>query len=122
MATVLNFPCHRARPAARHPASTRTPKAAPTAPPASPPEPTPRQPLMALQANPRNRYDAAFKGHMARRAGELVRELRSALSGGWDYNPNRSDARIYRVIEEIEAIRDEVMASVEEHHPPAETK
>ena len=70
-----------------------------------------------IGSNPRNRYDAAFKGHMTRRANELCWALRSALSP-WCDSAAEGHAVIKRVIAEIEAIRDEVARTTPEHHPP----
>ena len=36
-----------------------------------------------ISSNPQNRYDAAFKGHMSRRAQEMIDALRSSMS---EYN------------------------------------
>ncbi len=69
-------------------------------------------------ANPRNRYDAALKGVMWKRANQLCTELSLALCRLPDEESKRN-SRIEWVIDQICAIHDEVARTTPEHHPPA---
>jgi hypothetical protein len=107
MATVISFPDRRAIPVMPSHA------AAPYAPPWFDFKP-PRTPA----TNPRNRYDAAFKGQMAKRANELCHALSLALHSRAQCPGHVAD-RIEWVMKEIRAIRDEVARTRQDHQPPA---
>lgn len=109
MATVIDFPPRRAKPPTR-----------------VAPEPAPAirwaeqfRPPRFAKANPRNRYDAAFRGYMSNMARALCRALDRAIGDDDENDRATRDARIRWVIDQIKAIEAEVVRTVPEHHPPA---
>lgn len=78
----------------------------------------PFNPPRPVKTSPQNRYDAAFKGYMTKRARELCWQLESAISDSYYRDAATRDAQIRWVISEIKAIEAEVLRTVPEHHRP----
>lgn len=75
-------------------------------------------PPKPAKTSSQNRYDAAFKGYMAKRARELCWELEFSLSDRAYRDTATRDAQIRWVIAQIRAIEAEVLRTVPEHHRP----
>ena len=112
MATLIDFPARR--PASAAPAQQeehRRPLAAP------PPYVMRFNPPTQIKASRQNRYDAAFKGYMTKRA----RDLRYALYGVLEKDTDavgRAE-RIRWAIAQIDAIEEQVLRETPEHFPAA---
>ena len=84
-------------------------------------EPREFKPPRTTPSNARNRYDAAFKGYMKKRAAQHTGELGSAISDStyWPLSDSGRKDAVRWVIAEINRIADEAISTTPELHPPS---